>query len=34
MIQCGNRNVKNHPGEFASGTKEGGAYMLVLKKES
>jgi uncharacterized protein (TIGR03067 family) len=33
MIQCGNRNVDNHPGEFASGTKEGGAYIIVLRKE-
>jgi uncharacterized protein (TIGR03067 family) len=33
LFICGSRDVKNHPKEFASGTKEGGHYMQVLKKE-
>ena len=32
-IQCGNRDGKTRPAEFATGTPNGGACLLVLKRE-
>jgi uncharacterized protein (TIGR03067 family) len=33
LIQCGHRDGKTRPVEFASGTVKGGAYLVVLKRE-
>ena len=33
-IQCGNRDGKTRPTQFATGTPDGGAYLLVLKREA
>jgi uncharacterized protein (TIGR03067 family) len=33
LIQCGHRDGKTRPKEFASGTADGGAYLIVLKRE-
>ncbi len=33
LIQCGHRDGKTRPSEFATGTSKGGAYLIVLKRE-
>ncbi len=33
LIQCGRRDGKTRPKEFASGTDDGGPYVIVLKRE-
>jgi uncharacterized protein (TIGR03067 family) len=33
LIQCGHRDGKTRPKEFATGTGEGGAYVIVLKRQ-
>lgn len=33
LIQCGSRDGKTRPSDFATGTAKGGAYLLVLKRE-
>jgi uncharacterized protein (TIGR03067 family) len=33
FIQCGRRDGKTRPSEFATGTANGGEYLIVLKRE-
>jgi uncharacterized protein (TIGR03067 family) len=33
FVQCGRRNGKTRPSEFATGTANGGEYLIVLKRE-
>jgi uncharacterized protein (TIGR03067 family) len=33
LIQCGHRDGKTRPSEFATGTPNGGAYLVILKRE-
>jgi uncharacterized protein (TIGR03067 family) len=33
LIQCGHRDGKTRPSEFATGTPNGGAYLIVLKRQ-
>ena len=33
LIQCGHRDGKTRPTEFASGTPKGGAYLIVMKRQ-
>jgi uncharacterized protein (TIGR03067 family) len=33
LIQCGRRDGKTRPSEFATGTANGGAYLIVLQRQ-
>jgi uncharacterized protein (TIGR03067 family) len=33
LIQCGHRDGKTRPSEFATGTANGGEYLIVLKRQ-
>jgi uncharacterized protein (TIGR03067 family) len=33
LIKCGRRDGKTRPSEFATGTANGGEYLIVLKRE-